>query len=226
MESIQLSEYIIRKSKRELNINELQYYIYYLECEYYRLTHNHLIDENFEAWNAGPVISKLVYHFKNYGASSIMLDYKSIDYDILFNNVKIFKPIIDDLINALDIISLEDLRSMVLKSNAYKSVYVKDERNIINKNEMEVNSYTDDKCIIIEILKDFLDTFSICEAKFNTEKVKNYKFILNEIEYEIIISYKNNLFYCDILDKTLIKTQSLNRMIVFILNIDKYIIKH
>lgn len=66
-----LANYIIKNSKKDLSNLELQKILYFTELAYIKKFDRHLIEDDFEAWQYGPIIKSVYYKYRNYGANSI-----------------------------------------------------------------------------------------------------------------------------------------------------------
>lgn len=71
MKALELADYIINTSPKDLSNLELQKTMYFVELDYYKRTGKSLIDEDFEAWDYGPVVPEVYREFRDYGAESI-----------------------------------------------------------------------------------------------------------------------------------------------------------
>ena len=71
MKALELADYIINTSPKDLSNLELQKTMYFVELDYCKQTGKSLIDEDFEAWDYGPVVPEVYREFRDYGAESI-----------------------------------------------------------------------------------------------------------------------------------------------------------
>ena len=69
--ALELSNYILKNSDKELSNLELQKILYFIEVAYIKKFDKHLIIDDFEAWQYGPIIRSVYYEYRNYGANSI-----------------------------------------------------------------------------------------------------------------------------------------------------------
>ena len=69
--AVDLADYVLAISSKELSNLELQQILYQIELAYIRKFNKHLIADEFEAWNYGPVLREVYYKYRNYGANSI-----------------------------------------------------------------------------------------------------------------------------------------------------------
>jgi len=69
--ALELAKYILKNSKEELSNLELQKTLYFTELDYIKEFDKHLISDEFEAWQYGPVAREVYYKYRNYGANSI-----------------------------------------------------------------------------------------------------------------------------------------------------------
>ncbi|KPH49792.1 hypothetical protein HPU229336_05320 [Helicobacter pullorum] len=71
VDALELSNYIIKNSKKGLSNLELQKTLYFTELAYIKKFDRHLIADDFEAWQYGPVVRSVYCEYRNYGANSI-----------------------------------------------------------------------------------------------------------------------------------------------------------
>ncbi len=83
MRALDLAKYIINTSKKGLSNLELQKTMYFVELDYCKNTKKHLVDDDFEAWQYGPVVPEVYWKYRNYGACSI----DATDDGIDLNNI-------------------------------------------------------------------------------------------------------------------------------------------
>ncbi|RAX57409.1 hypothetical protein CCZ01_06110 [Helicobacter monodelphidis] len=69
--ALELAKYILNKSDKELSNLELQKTLYFTELDYIENFNEHLIADDFEAWQYGPVVREVYGEYRNYGANSI-----------------------------------------------------------------------------------------------------------------------------------------------------------
>ena len=69
--ALELSSYILKNSVKGLSNLELQKIQYFTELAYIKKFNKHLIIDDFEAWQYGPIIRSVYYEYRNYGANSI-----------------------------------------------------------------------------------------------------------------------------------------------------------
>lgn len=93
MKALELADYIINTSPKDLSNLELQKTMYFVELDYCKQTGKSLIDEDFEAWDYGPVVPEVYREFRDYGAESIdrtnkMSISEEIQKDIVDSSIK------------------------------------------------------------------------------------------------------------------------------------------
>ena len=71
VDALVLANYIIKNSKKGLSNLELQKILYFTELAYIKKFDEHLIEDDFEAWQYGPVVRSVYCEYRNYGANSI-----------------------------------------------------------------------------------------------------------------------------------------------------------
>lgn len=81
IEAEKLAKYIINTSPRRMSNLELQKTMYFVELDYYKQTGKHLVDENFEAWQYGPVVPDVYEKYRKYGPDLIERTKENIPLD-------------------------------------------------------------------------------------------------------------------------------------------------
>ena len=84
-----ISKYVINWChNNDTNITnlKLQKLLYFIQGEYYRITNERLIDDDFYAWQLGPVIPEVYSEYSIYSSST--LPYQN-DYLVLSNDVSL-----------------------------------------------------------------------------------------------------------------------------------------
>lgn len=71
MRDLDLAEYIINTSAKDLSNLELQKMLYRVELDYYKITKKHLIDDDFEAWDFGTILPAVYWKYRKWGALSL-----------------------------------------------------------------------------------------------------------------------------------------------------------
>ena len=97
MKAITIAKYIIDKCTLDSNpISnlQLQKILYCLQRYYLRIQKLPLFEDDFQAWQFGPVILEVYYHYCGAGASKITLSYP--DVEIEYQIADTINPIIDD----------------------------------------------------------------------------------------------------------------------------------
>lgn len=69
--ALELSNYILKNSVKGLSNLELQKILYFTELAYIKKFNKHLIIDDFEAWEFGPIVRSVYYEYRHYGALSI-----------------------------------------------------------------------------------------------------------------------------------------------------------
>ena len=69
--ALYVAKYILQNSTKGLSNLELQKTLYFSEINYIKKYKKHLINDDFEAWQFGPVVRKVYYEYRFYGANSI-----------------------------------------------------------------------------------------------------------------------------------------------------------
>ena len=80
-EALNIAKYILKHSSKGLSNLELQKILYFAELNYIREYEDFLIEDDFEAWQYGPVLRKVYNEYKNYGADSIDRPQEQITLD-------------------------------------------------------------------------------------------------------------------------------------------------
>ena len=89
MKALKLSKYIVAKFDNvgDLVTNKkLQKLLYYTEA-WSLVYQKSIIEENFEAWIHGPVITNVYHKYKQFGYSPIQLDYEGLDSSKLIKKI-------------------------------------------------------------------------------------------------------------------------------------------
>lgn len=130
MKALDLAKYILKNSGKDYSNLELQKILYFVNLAYVRDTGKFLIDEDFEAWKFGAVISDVYLEYKNYGASSIALPPDDIKLNISSGE----KEIVD---NAIKECGKQSYWQLVEKSHkkggAWDKSYEENKRNKIDR---------------------------------------------------------------------------------------------
>lgn len=71
MKASDVAKYILKNSSKRLSNLELQKTLYFAEVDFIREHKKSLIDDNFEAWQFGPVVRDVYMEYRDYGANSI-----------------------------------------------------------------------------------------------------------------------------------------------------------
>lgn len=69
--ALDVAKYILQNSTKGLSNLELQKTLYFSEINYIKKYKKHLINDDFEAWQFGPVVRKVYYEYRFYRANSI-----------------------------------------------------------------------------------------------------------------------------------------------------------
>ena len=81
MKALEVARYILKNSSKDLSNLELQKTLYFSEINYIKKYKKHLIDDDFEAWQFGPVLREVYYEYRHYGANSIDKPKEEIELD-------------------------------------------------------------------------------------------------------------------------------------------------
>lgn len=84
IKALVLAQYIINKSIQDgepISNLQLQKILYFLQVQYYHITGEFLISDDFYAWQYGPVIPDVYYKYCGYGGFKILSE-STIDYHI------------------------------------------------------------------------------------------------------------------------------------------------
>lgn len=134
MKSLELAKYILGKSTKDLSNLELQKTLYFTEIEYIKKFDKHLIDDDFEAWQYGPVAKDVYWEYRNYGANSIN---KPQDKEIRAISNKLNNEEQEIINKTIEDCNKQTYWNLVEKSHkeggAWKRSYKENEKRIIDK---------------------------------------------------------------------------------------------
>ena len=68
---LDVAKYNLQNSTEGLSNLEVQKTLYFAEINYIKKHKRHLINDDFEAWQFEPVVRKVYYEYRFYGANSI-----------------------------------------------------------------------------------------------------------------------------------------------------------
>lgn len=121
--ALELSNYILKNSDKGLSNLELQKIIYFTELAYIKKFDKHLIIDDFEAWEYGPIIRSVYYEYRNYGANSIdKPENESLSKQLTKEELEVIDSTIIECNNT-------SYWKLVEKSNSFKG----DKKEVINK---------------------------------------------------------------------------------------------
>lgn len=127
----ELAKYILRHSSKDLSNLELQKTLYFTELDYIKEFDKHLISDDFEAWQYGPVAREVYCEYRNYGANSIDKPEKeTLSQKLKKNELKVINQSIEKC-------NKESYWNLVEKSHkkngAWDKSFKEDKKEIINK---------------------------------------------------------------------------------------------
>lgn len=129
--ALELAKYILKKSSKDLSNLELQKTLYFAELDYIKEFDKHLISDDFEAWQYGPVAREVYVEYRNYSANSIDKPEKeTISKELNEKELKIINQSIEKC-------NKESYWNLVKKSHreggAWDKSFKEDKKEIINK---------------------------------------------------------------------------------------------
>lgn len=129
--ALELAEYILKKSSKDLSNLELQKTLYFTELDYIKEFNKTLISDNFEAWQYGPVVRDVYCEYRNYGANSIDKPEKeTLSKELTEKELEIINQSIEKC-------NKESYWNLVEKSHkkggAWEKSFKEDKKEIINK---------------------------------------------------------------------------------------------
>lgn len=133
LEALSVAMYIIDRCTRlgkPISNLQLQKILYYIQLNFYRHLNIQLIREEFEAWDYGPVIPKVYFYFKSYGATKICNLYESERE--LFSENQIQEQLINRVIDVCTSLTAGQLVSRSHSSDSpWTKVYTQKQKNRI-----------------------------------------------------------------------------------------------
>ncbi len=100
-EVLDVAKYVITKcynDDKPISNLQLQKILYFIQYSFIEQHRQQLFEEDFEAWQFGPVVPKIYHEFKRYGSMPITKDY---DISNLFQDDDDNRNFIDNIINNL-----------------------------------------------------------------------------------------------------------------------------
>lgn len=129
--ALELAKYILRHSSKDLSNLELQKTLYFTELDYVKKFDKHLISDDFEAWQYGPVAREVYCEYRNYGANSIDKPEKET------LSQKLEKNELEVINQSIEKCNKESYWNLVEKSHkkggAWDKSFKEDRKEIINK---------------------------------------------------------------------------------------------
>lgn len=129
--AMELAEYILKKSSKNLSNLELQKTLYAAEIEYIKNFDKHLIEDSFEAWQYGPVAREVYKEYRNYGANSIdRPEEESLSKNLDEKELKVIDKIIEECNGKTYWQLVEESHK---EGGAWKKSFKEGEKKIISK---------------------------------------------------------------------------------------------
>lgn len=98
--AMQVARYIVDKctaDRRPISNLQLQKILYFVQCEHMVQTGSPLFDDEFSAWQHGPVIPEVYRAYSLWGANLIMENYDDAGMDVMTRGI--IDPVIEELRN-------------------------------------------------------------------------------------------------------------------------------
>lgn len=92
----EVAHYIVdkcAKERRPISNLQLQKILYFVQCEYIKLKHDVLFDDDFAAWQHGPVIPSIYREYSLWGSNLIVREYD--DAWMGESDKKVVDPVVD-----------------------------------------------------------------------------------------------------------------------------------
>lgn len=128
--ALDVAKFILQESEKGLSNLELQKTLYFVALDFCRKYEKHLLSDDFEAWQFGPVVREVYYEYRNYGANSIDKPEQPISLNLKDEESTLIKQTIKAC-------NSHPYWELVKKSHreggAWSRVYVEGEKNIIKK---------------------------------------------------------------------------------------------
>ncbi|MDE5592193.1 MAG: DUF4065 domain-containing protein [Helicobacter sp.] len=140
--ALELAKYILKESSKDLSNLELQKTLYFTEIDYIKKFNKHLISDDFEAWQYGPVAREVYVEYRNYGANSIDRPEKETLSE------KLTKEELEIINQAIEKCNKESYWNLVEKSHkkdgAWNRSFKEDKKEIISKDLIKEEANLDE----------------------------------------------------------------------------------
>ena len=95
--ALDLAKYVVTKCTKEdapISNLQLQKILYYIQKTFLQERHVRGFSDEIEAWQFGPVVPNVYFHFSGFGAMPISMEYIDVDIDPL--DASLINPLIED----------------------------------------------------------------------------------------------------------------------------------
>lgn len=113
---------------------QLQKVLYYIQLNFIRHFHCRAFDDDFQAWERGPVVPEVYEEYRGYGAAPICLMYKNAD--VIFTRQE--RELTDIVINkCMALNPWELVRKSSNADSPWRRIYNGNQRNVIPRQLIE-----------------------------------------------------------------------------------------
>jgi len=128
-EAINLSQYIVSKCVDDncpISNLQLQKILYYIQKTFLQQKNSAAFSDEIEAWQFGPVVPNVYYHYCGYGAMPILLSHEN--YNIKSEDEAIINPIVEEKRKLNPWTMVEETHK---ENGAWAQTYEKGKHNVI-----------------------------------------------------------------------------------------------
>ena len=133
---ISVARYIISYCREQgyvMSNLKLQKVLYFVQAAFLSTRHYPCFQDDFEAWDFGPVVPVVYHEYKIFGSSNIIVD-RHVSEDIFCIEDR---EIINDMVDICAEYSASDLVSITHSQSPWKDAYRRYSNNIIPKDAIE-----------------------------------------------------------------------------------------
>lgn len=131
--AIDVAKYILRNSSKCLSNLELQKTLYFAELDFQKECGKRLIEDDFEAWQYGPVSREVYYEYRGYGASSITRPEDEINLGLDNKEKEVLNK---SILNSNNKTYWELVEASHKEGGAWKKTYKNGEKNKIKQEDI------------------------------------------------------------------------------------------
>ena len=131
-----VAKYVIsycREQEYVMSNLKLQKVLYFVQAAFLSTRHYPCFEEDFEAWDFGPVVPEIYHEYKIFGSSNIIAD-NDISRSMFSAEDR---EIIDDMVDICSGYSASELVSITHSQSPWKDAYRRYSNNIISKDAIE-----------------------------------------------------------------------------------------